>query len=439
MAFQIIPETSFASSLGSNLGQGLGQGLQQLLSQRQKEKLLEKQIPGLQKILPGSSKEELQSLLQLDPSLLKEYLKGQRTSREGEDIADILANYDNPQMQSGFSGGEQQDFEPQRSLQQQLQKPKFSTFDAINAIKEAQLGSLQSMVTPKGAESKSLSPYAKEEMETPVKPTSFNPSPFEHNIAQEEKELKKYKTETEKLNDYLKAKGKNISQASRLQLERLITDRQKNSDDREAKVRKYNQKGFEQIRNDYVAATRDEAIYDQIIDIASNPEWLRDPAVYRVGKTLQLSGALAHVGLEELSHIGETVPQEILNKLTAELAQGAASVYGGRLNQKEFETYQQSILSAMTSPEGMIALAKNGKLRAQAKKMKFKKSRELENRYRDRLPYDVLDQVDEELEPKLQRLKQEELKNIQNSIKSQGDLGKKKSKWFQFEKPLINL
>lgn len=75
MAFQIIPETSFASSLGQQIGGGLSAGLQQLAQQKLQEIQREKMVPGLQALLPNVQPDQLKSLLKLDPALMGVILK----------------------------------------------------------------------------------------------------------------------------------------------------------------------------------------------------------------------------------------------------------------------------------------------------------------------------------------------------------------------------
>lgn len=212
----------------------------------------------------------------------------------------------------------------------------------------------------------------------------------------------------------------------------------KYEDDKATKGRELNKKGIDALREANSAAIKQEAIYDDIIKIAENPEWLRDPAAYRLGSAASLKSAFASFGLEELSHLGETVPQELLNKLTNKLTQGASAAYNvGQLNQSEFEAFKLSLLSAKNSPEGLIALAKNAKLEIQATKEKWRTYRSIVKENNGIAPDDVLDELEDRVQPKLNQLFKQSQVNIADAMKNEAKKKESNRPFFQLKNPLV--
>jgi len=439
MAVQILDRPGFGAQLGQSLSTGITGGISEGLDAYTKHLIRNKQAEGLSKLL-NIPLEQAKSYTYLDPSITREAVKQGRLSQQETDFQKALEFLDQPKDQRIEPLVQDQAFNQKTVVQPQFQEKSSvpeklpSTFEAINLLKESQL---QKLLKNTGAPNQSLALPFMEAAKTSEATSSQVPNV--NAIKDDRKELDTYKSQTEKLSDYIRQKGLKIKPEQRLKIEELINEREKIANDREKNVRTLNKDGIEQLKNDASIARDRMKIYDDIIEIASNPEWLRDPALYRLGATLQLKGSFASLGLEELSHIWESPSQELLNKLTAELAQGSASIYGGNLTNREFETYQQAIVSAKNSPEGIIALSKIGKLREQAKDLKYRKYRELSKRYGRNLPYDILEEVQDEVEPQLNRIKNEEMKIIKDTIAKQEKKSTKQKAWFQKENPLLSL
>jgi len=132
--------------------------------------------------------------------------------------------------------------------------------------------------------------------------------------------------------------------------------------------------------------------YDKLIKLAEKGD-------IRAGPVQQL---LSKFGLEDF---GKNFDSQLVDKLNARLAQNATSAFGtGRLTNFLEQTFQRSIPSLWNTPEGIIAISKMNKLADQANIIKDDVRRQLIDKNKGKIPYDMDDQILAIARPKIDQL-----------------------------------
>lgn len=170
----------------------------------------------------------------------------------------------------------------------------------------------------------------------------------------------------------------------------------------------FNKEGLESIKKGASASLKNIRDNELLIKLAKSGK-------LRAGAKNQL---LTKLGLQ---HLGANVETQLADKLIARQAQNAAAAFNTkRLTNFEVGTYKDSIPGLKNTPEGIIAIAEVNILENEANIARDKARKEIIAENRGRVPFDILDQIEERAEPELARLGQEANNRVMQAMQSSG-------------------
>ena len=189
---------------------------------------------------------------------------------------------------------------------------------------------------------------------------------------------------------------------------------------------KINQDELDLLRIKNEQAQKDIKTYKEIKALVQKGEMY-------TGKNRQL---LERLGLEDWFTNPDT---QLGLKLTESLVTGAGTAFNTRnLTNLDVSSYAKTVGRSINTPEGLIAIADNRILQAEAESARYNATREISKEYianKQPLPLDILDLGSERAQPELARLAQESLKNVEgalNKIEGKGNTSRVKEipSWF---------
>ena len=162
----------------------------------------------------------------------------------------------------------------------------------------------------------------------------------------------------------------------------------------------YNKKYSDTTQKDAAIARKSTNTYKNLINLAKSGD-LRSGGWYKT---------LDSLGLNEFYRNPAT---QLAQKEIASMAQGAAAAFNTpRLNAMEVGLYEKSLVTMGNTPPAMITIAKNEVLKNDAMELKDRTRREIIRENGNKPPYDLADQVNDRIEPKLAQLAQVAQDNV---------------------------
>lgn len=361
MAYFILDRPGFGEKLGEALGTGLGSGLQSLAQQ----KLRAMQYgPGLRALLPEFSEEQVGALANLDPILLKEYIKQQGKLRSDASFNDAL-NY--------LESGPQPKGSELESLFASPPSPELSQKEVQQLLEEAPL--YKAGLSPEKVLGKKAI--------TPERLTEATPA-LKRELAEESVP----KSQRELLADYLQKKGASLSTEQRERIEKILAAREKE----QAKAFKETKEERKDILTKARQARMDLRDLERLEELEKEGK-LDTPGYVEF---LQRSGldipALMNEGSEEFQKIQQT------------FLRNAKDYFGGRISNYEIEQFLKTIPSLSQSPEGRKRVIANLKYIKRAELAYKDAYKEVLAKHKGVPPLDLLEEIDDRIDPKLEQL-----------------------------------
>lgn len=193
--------------------------------------------------------------------------------------------------------------------------------------------------------------------------------------------------------------ARKLIQQERLQKEKLqakeAAELSKEERLEKREVRKENKEVIKEITKDFKAAREEDKDLDRL-EVLVNSKKITRPVLAGIYKTLGKVG----VNLSALM----TPESQEFEKLSTGFLKNLKSYFGARITQVEVENFLKTIPSLMQSREGKRRVIYNMKLNNEAKHLKMKAYRKLNDKYKGNFPDSVENMIDDEISPQLDTL-----------------------------------